>query len=50
MDEKRLGFPNICNKCIPGWIHVYAIFTYMKTIKNQQNVGKDTSPMDPMGM
>ena len=26
------------------------IFTYMKAIKNQPNVGKYTSPMDPNGM
>ena len=29
-------------------IHVYGIFTYIYH-KNQPNVGKYTSPMDPMG-
>ena len=31
-------------------IHGTGIFTHMKTIKNQPNVGKYTSPMDSMGM
>jgi len=29
---------------------MYGIFTYMKTIKNQPNVGKYTNPVDPMGI
>ena len=31
-------------------IHGTGIFTYMKTIKKQANVGKYTSPMEGMGM
>ena len=30
-------------------IHGTGIFTYIYYIKNQPNVGKDTSPMDPIG-
>ena len=40
---KHYGFP---------WDDLFlnTVYTYMKTIQNQPNVGKYTSPMDPMGL